>query len=453
MTYVPSAHGFRTFLVLWTSQSLSVIGSGMTGFALNIYLAQTLYPAADQKAELAFAFTALNLAFAIPFIFGGPLAGAWVDRLDRRIILLAANGASAVLTLAMLILMLGGALDVWALIVIGILGSSIGTFHFAAFDASYAMLVPERLLARANGMMWTTWSLAGIISPALAAFILAWPGLGRQGVQAFAPLGDMGDATPLVIAIDAVTFVVAALALVFVQVPSPVRKDVTKGAGPKPSLWSDIREGVVFIWDRRPVLWLLGTFTVANFAVAPAGVLVPLLVKFNLVADWQAQGHTFDTALALLGVTAGVGGLLGGLLISTWGGLERRRVYGVIFPMLVAGAAQLVYGISPLLLVCAAAAFIKAFMEPIFNAHSQAIWQSITPRELQGRVFSVRRLIAQATRPLGTAVAGMAAGVLDPGYVYAALGLIWLAFCVAQLFNPYLLHVEARTEGIAAASP
>jgi MFS transporter, DHA3 family, macrolide efflux protein len=367
----------------------------MTGFALNVYLAQTLYPAADQKAELAFAFTALNPAFAIPFIFGGPLAGAWVDRLDRRIILLAANGASAVLTLAMLILMLGGALDVWALIVIGILGSSIGTFHFAAFDASYAMLVPEGLLARANGMMWTTWSLAGIISPALAAFILAWPGLGRQGVQAFAPLGDMGDATPLVIAIDAVTFVVAALALLLVQVPSPLRKDLTKGAGPKPSLWSDIREGVVFIWDRRPVLWLLGTFTVANLAVAPAGVLVPLLVKFNLVADWQAQGHTFDTALALLGVTAGVGRLLGGLLISTWGGLERRRVYGVIFPMLVAGAAQLVDGISPLLLVCAAAAFIKAFMEPIFNAHSQAIWQSITPRALQGS----RLLRASSDRP------------------------------------------------------
>jgi hypothetical protein len=58
MTYVPPAHGFRTFLVLWASQSLSVIGSGMTGFALNVYLAQTLYPAADQKAELAFAFTA-----------------------------------------------------------------------------------------------------------------------------------------------------------------------------------------------------------------------------------------------------------------------------------------------------------------------------------------------------------------------------------------------------------
>ena len=121
--------------------------------------------------------------------------------------------------------------------------------------------------------------------------------------------------------------------------------------------------------------------------------------------------------------------------------------------MLLGGIAQIAYGFSPLLLLCAAAAFIKALMEPVFNAHSQAIWQSITPRELQGRVFSVRRLIAQATRPLGTAAAGIAAGMLDPGHVYAALGLIWALFCAAQLFNPYMLRVEdkAGLERLAAS--
>ena len=173
---------------------------------------------------------------------------------------------------------------------------------------------------------------------------------------------------------------------------------------------------------------LLGTFTVSNLAVAPDGLLVPLLVKFTLAPDWQARGYTFDTAFALLSVTAGIGGLIGGLLISTWGGLERRRVYGVIIPMLVGGVAQAAYGLSPLLLLCAGAAFVKAFMEPIFNAHSQAIWQSITPRELQGRVFSVRRLIAQATWPLGTTVAGLAAGVLDP-WAMCMLRSAWYGSC------------------------
>ena len=175
--------------------------------------------------------------------------------------------------------------------------------------------------------------------------------------------------------------------------------------------------------------------------------------RSNLADDWQARGYTFDTALALLSVTAGIGGLIGGLLISTWRGLEKRRVYGVLIPMLLGGIAQIAYGFSPLVLVCAAAAYIKALMEPVFNAHSQAIWQSITPRELQGRVFSVRRLIAQATRPLGTAAAGIAAGVLDPGYVYGAFGLVWVVFCAAQLFNPYIPRVEdkAGLEQLAAS--
>jgi hypothetical protein len=77
--------------------------------------------------------------------------------------------------------------------------------------------VPERLLARANGMMWTTWSLAGLVSPALAAFILAWPVLGRQGLAPFGPFASITDATPLVIAIDTATFVVAAVALLFLD--------------------------------------------------------------------------------------------------------------------------------------------------------------------------------------------------------------------------------------------
>jgi hypothetical protein len=189
---------------------------------------------------------------------------------------------------------------------------------------------------------------------------------------------------------------------------------------------------------------LVATFTVANLALAPAGVIIPLLVKFNLAADRTARGYTFETALALLGVAGGVGGIIGGLLVTTWGGLKRKRVYGVLVPMLLAGVLQVVYGFSPLVLVSAVAAFFGAAMHPVLNAHSQAIWQSHTPRELQGRVFSIRRLIAWAVMPVSTASAGGLAGVLDPGYVFASLGLIWAVFCTAQLFNPYLLRVDDK---------
>jgi len=181
MTYTPPTHGFRTFVIVWAAQSLSVIGSGMTGFALNVYLAQVLYPAPEQKAELALAFTVLNLGFTIPFVFGGPLAGAWADRHDRKRIMIATNLVNGLTTVLTLVLMLEATLQVWMLVVIGILAAAAAAFHYAAFDASYAMLVPDSLLPRANGMMQTTWSLSGIISPALAASIIALPALAAQG--------------------------------------------------------------------------------------------------------------------------------------------------------------------------------------------------------------------------------------------------------------------------------
>jgi MFS transporter, DHA3 family, macrolide efflux protein len=442
MAYAAPRHGFRTFVIVWLAQSLSVIGSGMTGFALNVYLAQVLYPAPEQKPELALAFTVLNLGFTIPFVFGGPLAGAWADRHDRKQIMIVTNTANGLISLLTVFLMLSGSLQLWMLVSIGVLAAAAGAFHLAAFDASYAMLVPDSLLPRANGMMQTTWSISGIVSPALAASIIALPALLPREVGMDLPVAGMGNGTPLVIAIDALTFFLCTAVLLLVHVPSPTRSDLSTGGRIEQSLWADVREGAIYIRHRPPLLWLVATFSVANLALAPAGVIVPLLVKFNLAADRAARGYTFEAALALLGVAGGVGGIIGGLLVTTWGGLKRKRIYGVLVPMLLAGLLQVVYGFSPLVLVSAVAAVFGAAMHPVLNAHSQAIWQSYTPRELQGRVFSIRRLIAWAIMPASTASAGGLAGVLDPGYVFASLGLIWVVFCTAQLFNPYLLRLD-----------
>src|SRR5207237_9220463 len=177
MAYAPPSHGFRTFVIIWAAQSLSVIGSGMTGFALNVYLAQVLYPAPEQKAELALAFTVLKLGFTIPFVFGGPLAGVWADRHDRKQIMIVTNTVNGLITLLTFILMLSGSLQLWMLVCIGVLAAAAGAFHYAAFDAFYAMLVPDSLLSRANGIMHSTCSLSGIISPAFSVSIIPFSSL------------------------------------------------------------------------------------------------------------------------------------------------------------------------------------------------------------------------------------------------------------------------------------
>ncbi len=447
MSYQAPPNGFRTFLIVWVTQSISVFGSALTFFSLTIWLTQTLYPLPEQKPQLAAALSATALAFAVPVVFGAPIAGAWADRHDRKRTMMVMDFANGCLSLLLAALVITHTLNLPVLIILMVIAALLGSFHNSAFDTSYAMLVPEDQLPRANGMMQTIWSLSGILSPAIAAMIISIPSLARQGAIA----GSMGVAlarlqngTALAMMVDAVTFFFASAALIFLYIPSPQRTDLRQDGGPQKSFWADVREGGLFIWHRRPMLWLLGTFTVANFVGAPLEVFMPLLLKFNLAPDWAARGFTFETAMALLGSVAGVGGVVGGVFISAWGGLRRKRVYGVVVSMIVAGLAQIVFGLSPLLYLTAAMNFIMPAMIPAMNAHSQTIWQTQTPRELQGRVFAVRRVIAQFTWPLSTAMAGWLGGRFDSGRIIALLGGILVVFCIGQLFNPYLLHVEDK---------
>ena len=446
--YTAPPDGWRTFLIVWVTQALSVFGSAITGFATTIWLTQVAYPAPEQRQELAFALSAVGLAFFTSGLIAAPIGGAWADRADRKRTMIIMDTVSGLVSVVLIALLLADALNLWLLLGLLVVAGVANTFHDSAFDASYAMRVPPERLPRANGMMQTIWALSGIFSPALAATIIALPALARQGNLPDPPAGwlaGLQNGVPLAIAVDVVTFLIAVGVLLMVRIPSPQRVDLRADSDePKPSIWDDVRQGGLFIWHRRSMLWLLGTFTVVNFASAPASVLMPLLVKYNLAADWTALNFTYETALALVSSVVGVGGVLGGFAMSVWGGLRTRRIYGVLVPMIIAAVAQIVFGFTSLLYVAAGASLVMTAMIPLLNAHSQSIWQTQTPREMQGRVFSVRRVIAQFTAPIGTIVAGVTGGVFNPGVVIAVMGVIMLVFCTAQLFNRALLRVEDK---------
>ncbi|MCW1970817.1 MAG: MFS transporter [Anaerolineae bacterium] len=450
MTATAPPNGFRTFIILWLTQSLSGFGTQITVFALNIWLATVLFPAAEQRAELASAIAIMSIAIAIPSVFGAPLAGAWADHNNRKRTMMLTDALHGILTIIELLLIYTQNFQVWTLGVTVFLHGLFHTFHSAAFDTSYSSIVPKAQLARANGMMQTTQSLSGILAPGAAAFIVSLPSLARQGLIG----GDVGDwlaslpnGVILALSIDALSFFIAAIVPYFLSVPSPVPSpnstpQATQPA--KPGLWHDVKIGAVYIWQRRPLLWLLAIFTIANFTGWPVFMLMPLLLKFNLAADWAANGYTFETATALMSTLGSLGGLTGGLLISTWGGLKTRRIYGVVLAMLGTGIAIMAIGMSSWFYLAVAANFLYAGLIPIGNAHSQAIWQGQTPPELQGRVFAVRRVIAQFTWPLSTVIAGYAGGVFDLSLYITAMGVICVVFCTGRLFNPVLRRVEDK---------
>lgn len=452
-------NGFRTFIILWLTQSFSAFGTQLTVFALNIWLATVLFPAPEQRPELASAIAIMSLAIAIPSVFAAPIAGAWADRHDRKRTMMMADALHGFLALIELVLIYTETFQVWTMAITVFLHGLIHTFHHSAFDTSYSMIVPKSQLARANGMMQTTQSLSGILAPGVAALIVSLPSLARQGLIGGALgewLASLPNGTVFAMGIDVVTFLVAAVVPYFLHVPSPQRQPAyAQNPGvSKSSLWADIKEGALYIWQRRPLLWLLATFTVTNFASSPIFVLTPLLLKFNLAADWARNGFTFETATALMATISSVGGVVGGVIISAWGGLKTNKIYGVVLAILGTGLATIVLGLSPWFYLAVAMGFITAGLIPVMNAHSQSIWQSQTPPELQGRVFAVRRVIAQFTWPISTALAGYAGGVFDVGGYIVIMGIITTVFCIGQLFNPVLRRVEDKSylDALAARS-
>jgi len=437
---------------------VSVLGTEITLFALNVWLVTVAYPLAEQQPQLAWALAAVGMAMGLASLVITPFAGALADRLDRKRLMLSMNLVNGAVMAAAAFLAAAGLLDVWMVVLAaGLLGMT-DAVHNSAFDTSYAMLVSDEQLPRANGMMQTIWSLSGVLSPALAASIIALPALARSGALPAGPgafLARLETGVPLAFGVDAASFLLAATVLVFLRIPSPrdLRRAEQAAQGappgsaapsePQGSLWADVRFGVQYIRRRPPLAWLLATFAVANLCL-PLSVFVPLVVKVELGADWTARGMTYEAALAALNTMMAAGGLTGGILVSLWGGARRRRVVVLLLSMMLGGLAQVGLGLLPGLYLAGAAAFFISFTGPMANAHSQAIWQGQVDRGYQGRVFAVRRVTAQSLTPLGQVMAGWLAARVAPGLGLALLGGVVVLVSGAQFFNRHVMRVEDR---------
>ena len=442
--------GGRRFLLVWLTQSFSIIGSFVTYFAIVLWLAAFRYPAAGQNGELAFALAALTVALALPAVIGSPFIGLWVDRCDRRRLMIGANLANAAVGAALAGIMLSGGLDavgIWPLLLLMAANSFLGQLHAAALDASFVSIVSKEQLGRANGLMQTTWSLGDVLAPTIVVGFVALPAL-LGGIDLLGPVAGafarVNHGAALAVAFDALTFLVAAIVLSFLAIPSPGRggRAAERWGVREAGVLAEARAGAAFVWRRRSLLSLLSIFTVANLASGPMFLLLPLLVRDSLEADWSGRGFSYEGALALLTTAASVGGVVGGLAMTVWGGFRSRRFLGVLLPVLAIGGLQVGVGFSRTLYLTAALLALVTLVEPLVRAHSQAIWQSQTPPELQGRVFAVRTLVAGALIPLGSAAAGWAGGVFGPGPVIAILGTILVGFGVAQLFNAWLWQMD-----------
>jgi MFS family permease len=374
----------RTFSFVLVGQVFSLLGSGMTGFALVIWA----FLMTGQATTLAIA----SLVYFAPTVLFSPVAGALVDRWNRKLTMILSDLAQGLTTVAMLPLFLTGNLQIWHWYIAGAIAGTFAAFHFPAYSAAISTMIPKAQYGRASGLMSVAESASGIFSPVVGAAILGILGVTR-GV-------------PTIMMIDITTFTIAIGILLAVKIPQPRRTEAGERA--RGSLLKESVYGFRYIGARRSLLGLQLVFFTTNL-IATLGftILTPMILA-----------RTGNDALVLGSVqSAGaIGGVVGGIVMSAWGG-PKPRVYGVLFGMALEGVVGMILmGLATGIAMWAAAAFLSAFLIPIINGSNQAIWQAKVAPDVQGRVFAARRLIAQITAPIGMGVAGpLADRVFEPG--------------------------------------
>ena len=378
-THGKKTAGMKAFIVIWLGQLISVLASSMTGFALSIWM--------YQQTESATAMGLVQVCFITPFLIMSPFAGVMVDRYNRKLMMMVSDFTAVLATALILILHLSGNLQFWHLYIAAVLNGIGNTFQWPAYSAAVGTMVAKEQLGKVNGMMSLVEAGPGVVAPLLAGMLL--PVIGLTGI----------------LTIDIVTFFLAIGALLVIFVPQPQRTE--EGQKAQGNMLKEEAFGFRYIFARPSLLGLQMLFFAGNlFSGVAFTVMAPMIL-----ARTNQNALMFGTVQ-----TAGaIGAVVGGIAMSAWGGFK-RRIHGVLASWIWFGLfSACLVGTGFGLPVWVAGAALGELAIPLMNGSNQAIWQAKVAPDLQGRVFSSRRLIAWFTNPVSPIIGGtMADFVLEP---------------------------------------
>jgi DHA3 family macrolide efflux protein-like MFS transporter len=397
------------FFTIWTGQAFSLFGSQLVSFAIIWWLTQTT----GSATVLATA----SLVGLLPQVILGPFTGTLVDRWNRRITMIVADGLIALATVLLAVLFALGNVQIWQVYALLFVRSVCGGFHWPAMQASTTLMIPKEHLTRIQGLNQMLQGGMSIISAPLGALLLAL--LPMQGI----------------LAIDVFTAMLAIIPLFFIQVPQPERNDLHPAANGKSSFKQDFMAGLSYVWS-WPGLMLIGVMAaVINFLLTPAFTLLPILVTKHF------NGQAIQ--LATLESFYGIGVIVGGLTLSVWGGFKRRIMTSLV-GLVAMGVGCLVMGLLPptAFIFAVAVGLFLGFINPIVNGPLFAAVQAAVSPEMQGRIFSLIGTVAAAMSPLGLIIAGPIADHLGVQTWFLIGGIVTVLMGISSLFIPAIMHFE-----------
>jgi MFS transporter, DHA3 family, macrolide efflux protein len=371
--------GMTAFITIWLGQIVSVLASSMSHFGLSIWM--------YQETESATAMGLMQVFFITPFLIMSPFAGVMVDRYNRKLMMMISDFTAFLATAGVLTLMALGQLEFWHLYIAAALNGIGNTFQWPAYSAAISTMIPKSQLGRANGLMSLMEAGPGVLAPLMAGALM--PVIGLTGL----------------LTLDVVTFFFAIGALAIVHIPQP--KQTEEGKKAQGSVLKEAAFGFRYIFARPSLLGLQLIFFFANlFQGISLVVFAPMVL---------ARTDQNTLIFGSVQTAAAIGMVAGGIFMSAWGGFK-RRTNGVLFGWIYVGFGMMAYGLKFGLPIWLVAGVIGApVVGALINASNQAIWQSKVAPDLQGRVFSARRLIAWFTTPISPIIGGVLADfVMEP---------------------------------------
>jgi DHA3 family macrolide efflux protein-like MFS transporter len=405
---LPAMEGWRKrFFTIWIGQQLSWIGSRAGGFALVWWLTTTT----GSVQVLATA----TMAIILPTVLLGPVAGAYVDRWNRRITILVADTFIALVSLLLAYLFWTGGMQIWHVYVVIVARAIGGAFHGPAISASTTMLVPSKHLTRIAGLNQSMTGAIQVFGPPLGALLIS-----------IMPLHG-------VMLVDVATASFAVIPLLFLRIPQP--KPETREAGER--MLTSLRVAFRFVWEKRGIFYIAALAGFMNFVINPVFVLLPLLVTKHF------EGGALH--LGWLQSASGAGLIAGGFLLSIWGGFKRKVV-----TMYVGGGLQglaiVLLGATPssLFPLAVVAMTANGLLNALYNGAVAPVIQTTVPPDMQGRVFTLITSLCQGVYPISLAIMGPVVGLIGMRTWYVGGGLLICVVCFSALLIPSIAHLEAR---------
>jgi DHA3 family macrolide efflux protein-like MFS transporter len=405
---MPNANWKRLFIPFWVSQILSIFGSALVQFTLVWWL--------TQETGSATVLATATLVGLLPTIIVMPFAGAIVDRLNRKTVIIFSDALIALATLGLGALFFLEKVQVWHIYAVMLIRAVGGAFHFPAEMATVPLLVPEDQLSRIAGLNQAANGIINIVSAPLGALILDL--IGVEGS----------------LIIDVATASLAVAIIAFIAIPRQQKLEQRGGAWFR-TILHDMRDGLRYLLGWKGLVVLTFIALVFKMALSPAFSLIPLLVYQHLGGN-AAQ-------YSLVEVVTGVGIIIGGLLLGIWGGFK-KRVYTMFTGALGVGLAILALGFLPegKFIWILPPMFLTGFMVPIVDGPIMAIMQARIENEYQGRVMSLFGSLINLSGPIGLIAAGPVADTLGLQVWFIAAGVLVIASILFGAFNKHLMSID-----------